>query len=156
MASQLLTGVRFNLSVRARLSQERIAMKKRVLVVEDNRDLIDLIGRVLDLLGYEVVVALDGAEAVQSAISFEPDLIVMDMLMPKMNGFQAAAALRRHTKTKTIPILAVSALTGTENRDKCLASGCDDYVVKPFAIKELADAIGRLLGEHPRISFPLY
>jgi two-component system cell cycle response regulator DivK len=131
-------------------------MKKRVLVVEDNEDLIDLIKRVLDLLGYEVLVALDGVEAVRSATSLHPDLIIMDMLMPKMNGFQAAVELRRHPTTKAIPILAVSALTGTENRDKCFASGCDDYVVKPFAIKELADAIGRLLQEHPRVSFPIY
>jgi CheY-like chemotaxis protein len=120
-------------------------MKKRVLVVEDNKYLIDLVGRILQSFGYEVLIAEDGAAAVESAISLGPDLILMDMMMPKMSGFQAAAQLRQHIETRSIPILAATALTGSEERQKCLASGCDDYIAKPYTPKNLAAAIERLL-----------
>lgn len=121
------------------------SMKKRILLAEDNRDLADLLKSALRFYGYEVVVAGDGVEAVENAISLHPDLIIMDMMMPRMDGFQAAFQLRRHPKTKTIPILAASALVSGENREKSLANGCDDYIEKPFTAKKLVDAVARLL-----------
>jgi CheY-like chemotaxis protein len=129
-------------------------MKKRILVAEDNKDLADLIMLALGFAGYEVVVAQDGVEVVESAISLHPDLILMDMMMPKMSGFQAALLLRQHPETKTIPILAASALTSPENQVKCLASGCNDHIAKPFTTKELADAIERLMRDHPKATLP--
>lgn len=127
-------------------------MKKRILVAEDNKDLADLITLALGFLGYEVVVARDGGEVVDSAISLRPDLILMDMMMPKISGFQATLLLRNHPETKTIPILAASALTSPENRVKCLASGCNDHIAKPFSTRELADAIEKLLRDQPRVT----
>jgi CheY-like chemotaxis protein len=122
-------------------------MKKRILLAEDNKDVADIITAGLTFLGYEVVVAKDGIEAVQSAINFLPDIIVMDMLMPKLDGFEAVAQLRRHVATKSIPILAATALARTEDRRRCLASGCDDCIVKPFTTHTLAAAVEKLLGE---------
>jgi CheY-like chemotaxis protein len=129
-------------------------MKKRILVAEDNKDLADLIKFALRFLGYEVLIAQDGAEAVKSAISFQPDLILMDMMMPNVSGFEAALQLRQHPETKTIPILAASALVSAENRLRCLASGCNDHIAKPFTTKEMTDVIERLLKDHPVTSTP--
>jgi CheY-like chemotaxis protein len=122
-------------------------MKKLILVAEDNRSLADIMKSALKFLGYDVVVTSEGLEAVESAISLQPDLIVLDMMMPKLDGFQAASLLRRHAETENIPVLAVTALSGSEHRKKCLASGCDDYLPKPFTPKQLTIAIERLLRE---------
>lgn len=122
-------------------------MKKHILVAEDNRYVADVVTAALASLDYAVVVAGDGVEAVESAISLHPDLIVMDMMMPKMDGFQAVAQLRKHPETESIPILAATALVGLENRERCLAAGCNGYITKPFTYKELAAAIEKLLQE---------
>lgn len=122
-------------------------MKKRILVAEDSRDLADVMRSALHFYGYQVLIAHDGVEAVESAIRLRPDLIVMDILMPKMSGFEATRQLRQHPETKTIPILAASALSNSESREKCFASGCNDHLAKPFSARELADAVGRLLKE---------
>lgn len=119
--------------------------KKHILLAEDNKDLAYLVGATLGFLGYEVTIARDGIEAVDQAISLSPDLIIMDMLMPRMDGFQAVQQLRRHSETKNIPILAVTALASAKDRERCLASGCDDYISKPFTHKALEGAIERLL-----------
>jgi CheY-like chemotaxis protein len=121
-------------------------MSKRILVAEDSKDLADLMRFTLDFYGYEVLLTKDGVEAVDSAIALQPDLIILDMMMPKLDGFQAVLQLRQHPETKNIPILAASALTSPSNRAKCLASGCDEHLPKPFTTKDLADAVQRLLA----------
>ncbi len=119
-------------------------MKKRVLLAEDHLGTIEVMQLELEVLGYEVTVAQNGQEAVQKATAEPPDVIVMDMLMPKMNGFQAASSIRQNPKTKDIPILAATALARPGDREKCLESGCDDYIAKPFTHKQLGAAIDRL------------
>lgn len=122
-------------------------MKKRILLVEDDRVTADVVGQELEFLGYEVALAQNGAEAVQLASSFLPDLIVMDLLMPKMDGFQAASKIKANPKTKGIPILAATARALPGDREKSLASGCDAYIAKPFTHRELGAAIKKLLGD---------
>lgn len=119
-------------------------MKKRILLVEDHPETIEVMQLELEVLGFEVVVAQNGVEAVEKATAESPDLIVMDMLMPKMNGFQAAASIRQSPKTKGIPILAATALARPGDREKCLESGCDGYIAKPFTHRQLGAAIDRL------------
>ncbi|MBI2350618.1 MAG: response regulator [Deltaproteobacteria bacterium] len=119
-------------------------MKKRVLLVEDHPETIEVMQLELEVLGFEVVVAQNGLEAVEKATAESPDLIVMDMLMPKMNGFQAAASIRQSPKIKGIPILAATALARPGDREKCLESGCDGYIAKPFTHRQLGAAIDRL------------
>ena len=119
-------------------------MKKRVLLAEDHPGTIEVMQMELEVLGYDVTVAQDGQEAVQKATAEPPDLIVMDILMPKMNGFQATARIRQNPRTKDIPILAATALARPGDREKCLESGCDGYIAKPFTHKQLGAAIDRL------------
>lgn len=119
-------------------------MKKRILLAEDRPETIEVMQLELEVLGFEVVVAQNGLEAVEKATAESPDLIVMDMLMPKMNGFQAAASIRQSPKTKGIPILAATAFARPGDREKCLESGCDGYIAKPFTHRQLGAAIDRL------------
>lgn len=120
-------------------------MKKRVLLVEDNLATVDVMRQELEFLGYDVTVAKNGIEAVEMASSELPDLIVMDIRMPKMDGFQAAGQIRGNPKTQAIPILAATAKALPGDREKCLQSGCDDYLAKPFTHRELGAVIERLL-----------
>lgn len=120
-------------------------MKKRILLVEDDPGTIDVMLAELNFLGYEVTVAENGLKAVEMAGSELPDLIVMDIRLPKMDGLRATALIHADPKTKNIPILAatVNALPG--DKEKCLAAGCDGYIAKPFTHRQLGAAIQKLL-----------
>ena len=120
-------------------------MKTKILLVEDNPATMEVMQQELEVLGYDVAIAKDGAEAVEMAGSELPDLIIMDMLMPKMDGSEATSRIRKNPKTQAIPILAATAKALPEDRDICLASGCDDYIAKPFSYRELHAAIEKLL-----------
>lgn len=119
-------------------------MKKRVLLAEDHPETIEVMQQELEVLGYDVVVAQNGQEAVEKATAEAPDLIVMDMIMPRMDGFQAATRIRQDPKTRDIPILAATALARPGDREKCLESGCSGYIAKPFTHRQLGAAIDRL------------
>lgn len=121
--------------------------KRRVLLVEDEPSTIELMQLELEILGYEVTVAENGLEGVEMAASLLPDIIVMDIRMPKMDGLQAASRIRENPETKNIPILAATAKAMPGDREKCLAAGCDGYIAKPFSYKGLGGAVERLLGE---------
>src|SRR3989338_6959879 len=121
-------------------------MGKHVLLVEDDPPSIDIMQRELKLLGYEVTLARNGAEAVEIADSQLPSLIVMDILMPKMDGFEATAHIRNNPKTHSIPIIAATAKALRGDKEKCLAAGCDAYITKPFTYKQLGAAIEKVKG----------
>jgi len=120
-------------------------MQTRILLVEDDPGTVEVMQQELEVLGYEVTVAENGVEAVKMAISQLPDLIVMDIRLPKMDGLRATTLIRDNPNTGNIPILAatVNALAG--DREKCLEAGCNDYIAKPFTHRELGAAIKRLL-----------
>ena len=122
-------------------------MKKKILLIEDNPATIDVIQKELEFLGYESVVAEDGKEGVEKATSYLPDLIIMDISLPKMDGLEASTAIRKNPKTQTIPILAATARALPGDKEKCLQAGCDDYIAKPFTHRELGAAIKKLLKE---------
>ena len=126
----------------------RDVMKKHVLLAEDHPDTADLIKFGLEKLGYEIKVATNGLEAVEKASSECPDLIVMDILMPVMDGFEATSQIRQNPKTKDIPVLAATALATREDEERCLASGCNAYIAKPFTCKQLDAAIQQLFNPH--------
>ncbi len=121
-------------------------MKKRILLVEDSPATLDMMQEELELLGYEVTVAKNGVEAVEIAGSELPDLVIMDIHMPKMDGLEATSRIRENPKTQAVPILAATAKALPEDRKKCLAAGCDDYLAKPFTHRELDAALKKLLG----------
>lgn len=122
-------------------------MKKTILLVEDNPATIDVIMKELEFLGYECIVAEDGKKAVDMTSSRLPDLIIMDISLPKMDGLEAATLIRKNPKTQSIPILAATARALPGDREQCLQAGCDDYIAKPFTHRELGAAIKRLLKE---------
>ncbi len=106
-------------------------MKKKILIVDDDLDLLNLYQAILKEK-FEAIPATNGKEAVDLAVAEVPDLILMDIMMPVMDGLQAAQLIRMHPKTRSIPIIAVTALGGRKDKEKCLQSGCDDYLSKPF------------------------
>jgi len=122
-------------------------MKRKILLVEDNPATIDVIQKELEFLGYESIVAEDGKEGVEKASSSLPDLIIMDISLPKMDGLEASTAIRKNPKTQTIPILAATARALPGDKEKCLQAGCDDYIAKPFTHRELGAVIKKLLKE---------
>ncbi|MBI4522427.1 MAG: response regulator [Deltaproteobacteria bacterium] len=120
-------------------------VKKRILIVEDNPDVIEMIRMMLEGLGYAVNMARNGREGVEMASQERPDLIVMDILMPIMDGFEAISRIKKNPRTRTIPILAATALPG--DRERSLANGCDGYVNKPFTRGQLKAAIDALFSK---------
>ena len=119
-------------------------MNNLVLLAEDSAATVEVTQRQLEFLGYRVTLARNGVEAVARAVAELPDLIVMDVQMPVMDGLQAASQIRQEPKTRSIPILAATAKALSGDREKWLASGCDGYLAKPFTLRELGLAINRL------------
>lgn len=124
-------------------------MKKRVLLVEDDLSTIDVLEKALQHLGYEVRVATNGLEAVKMAVSELPDLVVMDIMLPELDGFAATRWLRENPSTRDVPILAATAKAMPGDKEKCLAAGCDGYIAKPFSHRELEVAIAGVLKGRP-------
>ena len=119
---------------------------ERILVVEDDRDSLELLKIQLKFLGWEVVPANSGREALEKVRMDRPNLVVLDMLMPEIDGFQVARMLKSDPDWKRIPILAATALAMPGDRERCLAAGCDDYLSKPFTHRELKEHLTRLLA----------
>ena len=122
-------------------------MRKTILLVEDNPATVDVMQKELEFLGYDCIVARDGAEAVEKASSCLPDLIIMDIALPKLDGLKASSMIRQNPKSHGIPILAATAKALPGDEERCLEAGCDDYIAKPFTHRELGAAIRKLLKE---------
>ncbi|MDP3768284.1 MAG: response regulator [Dehalococcoidia bacterium] len=118
----------------------------RILCVEDDDNNLDLLQRRLTRSGFEVTVAMDGLEGVAAAISAPPDLIVMDLNLPAIDGWEATRRLKSRPETKQIPIIALSAHAMEEHREKALAAGCDEFEAKPLNFEALLAKIRAILG----------
>jgi CheY-like chemotaxis protein len=121
----------------------------RILLVEDNEMNRDMLQRRLERRGFVVSIAVDGAESIEKARSSAPDLILMDMGLPVMDGYQATRILKEDPATRRIPVLGLSAHAMTGDAAKAMAAGCDDYDTKPVELKRLLAKIQALL-ERPR------
>lgn len=123
---------------------------KTVLIVDDEPDNRNIISSVVEEVGgYQVLVADDGEQALSLIASNHPDLILLDLRLPGVDGFEVARRLKNHPTLRTIPILALSALTRSNDRRQAMQVGCDDYVDKPFNVDELVQKIKRLLDPSP-------
>ncbi len=122
-------------------------MKKKILIVEDDLDIVDLLQRQVKALGYDSIVAGNGKEAVDMATSQLPHLILMDIMLPVMDGLKATRLIREHPNTESTPIIAMTARVTRENKIECLQSGCDGHIAKPFTSKQLASIIEKLLKQ---------
>ena len=120
-------------------------MSKRTLYIEDNPDNRLLIRRVLQAEGYEVLEAVDGQSGMQRAAEVQPDLILMDINLPEIDGYEVTARLKQLPGLSRIPIIAVTANVMKGDREKTLAAGCDGYIQKPIDIDLLPEQIERFL-----------
>jgi CheY-like chemotaxis protein len=118
----------------------------KILIVEDNEMNRDMLSRRLERRGYTVVTALDGEKGLTAARSENPDLILMDMSLPVMDGWEATRRLKGEAATSGIPVIGLTAHAMTGDRDKAMAAGCDDYDTKPIELPRLLEKIESLLG----------
>lgn len=119
---------------------------KKILVVEDNEMNRDMLCRRLERKGYTVLIAVDGAEGVRLAQAEKPDLILMDMSLPVLDGWEATRRLKTDPQTQSITIVALTAHAMAGDREKAIAAGCDDYDTKPVEFLRLLAKINHLLG----------
>ncbi len=117
----------------------------KILLVEDNELNRDMLSRRLMRRGYEVVLAVDGEHGLAMAESEAPDLILMDMSLPVLDGWEAARRLKSAPSTKHIPVIALTAHAMSSDRDRAIESGCDDYDTKPVELPRLLEKIEALL-----------
>jgi CheY-like chemotaxis protein len=126
--------------------QDKEAMPK-ILLVEDNEMNRDMLSRRLIRKGYEVVMALDGQQAIEMAASENPDVILMDMSLPVIDGWEATRRVKAGDSTRGIPVIALTAHAMAGDREKALEAGCDDYDTKPIDLPRLLEKITALLGQ---------
>jgi two-component system cell cycle response regulator DivK len=120
----------------------------KILLVEDNEMNRDMLSRRLIRKGYEVVMATDGQQGVSMATSERPDLILMDMSLPVIDGWEATRQVKADDATRAIPVIALTAHAMSGEREKCLAAGCDEYDTKPVEFNRLVEKIVALLAKN--------
>ena len=121
----------------------------KILLVEDNEMNRDMLSRRLIRRGYEIVFALDGAEGVAKATSESPDLILMDMSLPVLDGWEATRQVKAADATRAIPVIALTAHAMAGDRDKAIAAGADDFDTKPIELERLLGKMEALLPGKP-------
>jgi len=123
---------------------------QKILLVEDNEMNRDMLSRRLIRNGYEVVIAVDGQQGVDMAVSAKPDLILMDMSLPVIDGWEATRRIKANDATRRIPIIALTAHAMAGDREKAMEVGCEDYETKPIEMSRLLGKIADLLNR-PRV-----
>jgi CheY-like chemotaxis protein len=118
----------------------------KILIVEDNEMNRDMLSRRLIRRGYQIVMAVDGAEGIATAKAENPDLVLMDMSLPIVDGWEATRRLKAEPLTRAIPVIGLTAHAMAGDREKAIAAGCDDYDTKPVELPRLLQKIETLLG----------
>jgi two-component system cell cycle response regulator DivK len=121
-------------------------MRKKILVVEDTEDNRQILRDLLDMAGYEMVEAHDGADGVAKAAEHKPDLILMDIQMPVMDGYEATRRIKANPELKAIPIVAVTSYALSGDEEKTRAAGCDAYIAKPYSPRQMLAKVREILG----------
>ncbi len=122
-----------------------MADKKRILLVEDEEDMLEMVRMRLEASGYEVLTASDGQEALDKAHQENPDLIVLDIMLPKMDGYKVCGLLKADVRYNKIPVIMFSARAQDQDKVTAREVGADDYICKPFNPQELLEKISNLL-----------
>ncbi|MCP9495876.1 MAG: response regulator [Pyrinomonadaceae bacterium MAG19_C2-C3] len=122
--------------------------RQTILIVDDSDDIRSILAQMLEIDGYHVEQASDGTEALSTAERIRPNLILMDLRMPMMNGIAATRQLHEHAETREIPVVIVSGLDSEMFRDAAFSVGCAAFLTKPFSTHELQDILKRLLPQH--------
>lgn len=118
----------------------------KILLVEDNEMNLDMLTRRLERRGFEILIAVDGAQGIEVVKQEMPDLILMDMSLPVMDGWEATRRLKADPELRHIPIIALTAHAIAGDRERCLAAGCDEYESKPVKFPRLLEKIQLMLG----------
>jgi len=126
--------------------REKSPSKKRVMVVDDDPDALALMDKILTDEGFELVKVSNATEVGLKAAQLAPDLILLDFLMPEINGFEVCRALRENEMTRSIPIMAVTCLTKERDIERIFACGADEYLAKPFKVDQLVEKVRDLSG----------
>ena len=119
----------------------------KILLVEDNEMNRDMLSRRLTRQGHEVLIAVDGAQGVAMAMQEKPEIVLMDMSLPVLDGWEATRRLKADAATAGIPIIALTAHALASDREQALAAGCDDYDTKPIELPRLLEKIGQLIEQ---------
>ena len=125
---------------------ETTDLMKKILIVEDHADMRELLTWQIELMGFLPIPAKHGKEGVEKAVAEQPNLILLDIMMPGMDGWEAARTLRANPETKDIPILAATALFRDSDLKSCLDAGCNGYIVKPFTFQELQGKVREFIA----------
>lgn len=125
---------------------------KKILIIEDHGDMRELLTWQIELMGFAPITAKRGHEGIEKALSEKPELIIMDIMMPGMDGWQATREIRTHPEMKDTPILAATAMFRDTDLKNCIDAGCNSYIVKPFTFQELQVKVRELI---PSASTPL-
>jgi two-component system cell cycle response regulator DivK len=123
------------------MEEVKIGLPKKILIVDDNQDSRELAVKVLKNRGYQMIEASDGEEALEKALAEKPDLILMDISIPKINGYEVTRRLKSQADFKATPIIALTAHALKGDKEKALEAGCDGYISKPINVHELPDQI---------------
>lgn len=126
--------------------RDKAAEKKRIMIVDDDPDALALMERILTDEGFELVKVSNATEVGLKAAQLTPDLILLDYLMPEINGFEVSKALRTNDLTKSIPIMAVTCLTKEQDIERIFECGADEYLPKPFRVDQLLEKVRELIG----------
>lgn len=127
--------------------REKKPSKKRIMVVDDDPDALALMSNILTEEGYELVKVSNATEVGLKAVQMTPDLILLDFLMPEINGFEVCKALRANELTRSIPIMAVTCLTKEEDIERIFECGADEYLPKPFKVDQIREKVEDLIGK---------
>lgn len=138
-------GIHRGVVVALRQQCKDAEMRAKILVVDDEPDVVELIGFNLRTRGYDVIAASNGLEALLKARRFQPDLIVLDVMMDGLDGLTACEILRTQTSTKTIPVIIVTAAAGEIARLNSFSAGATDFMTKPFSPQDLIGKVARIL-----------
>jgi DNA-binding response OmpR family regulator len=120
--------------------------EKKILIADDEPDFVELISMRLEVNGFEVVAAKDGQEAIDKTKKEKPDLLILDLMMPKLDGFEVCRMLKFDDNFKNLPIIVLSALDQQQDREKAIEAGADEYFIKPFDLSLLLTKIKDLIG----------
>lgn len=123
------------------MENKAIGSPRKILIVDDNEDSRDLAAKVLQRSGYLIVHAVDGEEALAKAFDEQPDLILMDRSLPKIDGLEVTKRLKREERFKRVPIVALTAHAMSGDREKAFEAGCDGFISKPINVRTLSDQI---------------
>lgn len=121
-------------------------MKSTILIVDDETYILNILDFSLDSEGFEVVTAADGEQALFRTDELHPDLIILDVMMPKLDGFEVCRAIKAKQETKDIPVILLSAKDSEKDKRKGKEAGCDRYMTKPFSPLRLIETVQELLG----------